>query len=215
MDVTVNMMRQQHRLAKSAKNGGVVSNSRGYAPLTVDMKIDLKVNLCCNFRMDKISSLFNDILLRAKSVGLNQKELASRAGIRQETLSRAKKRGTVDALTLEKLVKAVGADFSVVSVAASASAETFVQTTPIGLKDPKWMLAWSNPEIGNEVLIRKALLTARFATILQACLDFGVAPVAEQWSVLTREPELSARALPGLVNDILTNIKQGFAHAQG
>jgi hypothetical protein len=87
-------------------------------------------------------------------------------------------------------------------------------TAQVGLKDPKWMLAWSNPDIGDEVLIRKALMTARFTTILQACLDFGVTRVEEQWAILSRDPELSARTVPCLINDILDNIEKGFAHVQ-
>lgn len=159
------------------------------------IKIDFKVNSWCNFGMEKFSNLFEQILLQAKSVGLNQKELADRAGVRQETLSRAKKRGTVDATTLEKLANVLHADFSL---------------NQRGLRDPKWMLAWSNPSINDDVLIRKALLTARFSTILQACLEFGISRVTTQWQMVSGEVAHST----GLVNDILSNIRRGFEHAQ-
>ena len=84
----------------------------------------------------------------------------------------------------------------------------------INLRDPSWGLAWSNPAITDEVLIRKALLTERFSVILQACLDFGIDRVREQWAIISQEPELMSSRTCSLVGDILGNISTGFSQAR-
>ena len=83
----------------------------------------------------------------------------------------------------------------------------------VSLRDPSRSLTWSNPDISDEVLIRKALITGRFSFILQACLEFGLDAVRAQWSVVVQDPELTNPVIRALVGDILDNIARGFAQA--
>jgi len=54
------------------------------------------------------SDIINEIIEIAKKQNISQGELAARAGIRQETLSRAKKRSSLRFKTVEQLAKIVG-----------------------------------------------------------------------------------------------------------
>lgn len=83
----------------------------------------------------------------------------------------------------------------------------------VPLRDPSWGLAWSNPSISDDTLIRKALTTGRFSVILQACLDYGLERVRQQWSRVLQHPELTSPKLRWLTGDILDNISQGFSQA--
>ncbi|MEC4676805.1 MAG: helix-turn-helix transcriptional regulator [Nitrospirota bacterium] len=55
-----------------------------------------------------ISALLDQIILEGKKQGLEQKEIARKAGISQETLSRAKKASDIQLSTLIRLANAVG-----------------------------------------------------------------------------------------------------------
>lgn len=57
--------------------------------------------------MSSVNDLLTQILERAKQKGLKQKELAERAGISAETLSRAKKAGDMHLSSLHKLASIV------------------------------------------------------------------------------------------------------------
>lgn len=157
--------------------------------------------------MTDTSSILLQTLTRAKALHLDQKELASLAGVRQETISRAKKRGSLDSRTLDKLISAVGLALSL--QACERVSQDALKDKSTSLKDPRWGLSWSNPNINNQTLIQKALTTARFGAILQACLDFGIDDVEKQWDMIAEDSNSQS-----LVSDILTNIAEGFAHAQ-
>ena len=55
-----------------------------------------------------ISALLGQIILEGKKQGLEQKDVANKAGISQETLSRAKKASDIQLSTLIHLANAVG-----------------------------------------------------------------------------------------------------------
>ncbi len=55
-----------------------------------------------------ISELLEQIIVEAKKQGMEQKSLAEKAGISQETLSRAKKASDIQLSTLARLAGAVG-----------------------------------------------------------------------------------------------------------
>ncbi|GBE01808.1 helix-turn-helix protein [bacterium BMS3Bbin06] len=57
---------------------------------------------------DVISALLDQIILEGKKQGLEQKDIARKAGISQETLSRAKKASDIQLSTLIRLANAVG-----------------------------------------------------------------------------------------------------------
>ncbi len=52
--------------------------------------------------------LINEIIAAAKANNISQGELAARAGIRQETLSRAKKNPNINLKTFEELARIAG-----------------------------------------------------------------------------------------------------------
>jgi len=54
------------------------------------------------------TNIINEIIETAKANNINQSELASRAGIRQETLSRAKKNPNLNFTTVQQLAKIAG-----------------------------------------------------------------------------------------------------------
>jgi transcriptional regulator with XRE-family HTH domain len=54
------------------------------------------------------TELINAIIKAAHAHGISQGELASRVGIRQETLSRAKKNPTLSLKTFQEMAKVVG-----------------------------------------------------------------------------------------------------------
>ncbi|VAX32229.1 hypothetical protein MNBD_NITROSPIRAE02-818 [hydrothermal vent metagenome] len=66
---------------------------------------------------DIISTLLDQIILEGKKQGLEQKEIARKAGISQETLSRAKKASDIQLSTLIRLANAVGLKVALVPAA--------------------------------------------------------------------------------------------------
>jgi transcriptional regulator with XRE-family HTH domain len=54
------------------------------------------------------SGLLGQVLTTAKAAGIDQRELAQRAGIRPETLSRLKRKGRGDLDTLDRMAQVVG-----------------------------------------------------------------------------------------------------------
>lgn len=74
----------------------------------------------CGFKIDHMSkninlidsetvrSVLNSILTAAETKKLKEKELARRAGLRPETLSRMKSRGTGDFTLIDRLARVVG-----------------------------------------------------------------------------------------------------------
>ncbi len=61
------------------------------------------------------SEIINQIIARAKAQNISQGELAARAGIRQETLSRAKKKSNLRFKTIEQLAQIVGLQLKLIA----------------------------------------------------------------------------------------------------
>lgn len=61
------------------------------------------------------SRLLNQVLAAAKSAGIDQRELALRAGIRPETLSRLKSKKRGDFETLDRMARVVGLRLALVA----------------------------------------------------------------------------------------------------
>ena len=61
------------------------------------------------------SDIINQIIDTAKKQNISQGELADRAGIRQETLSRAKKNSNLRFKTIEQLAKIVGLQLKLIA----------------------------------------------------------------------------------------------------
>ncbi|MDP2832057.1 MAG: helix-turn-helix transcriptional regulator [Pseudomonadota bacterium] len=63
----------------------------------------------------EFSTSLNQVLAAAKSAGIDQRELAQRAGIRPETLSRLKRKGRGDFDTLDRMARVVGKRLTLVA----------------------------------------------------------------------------------------------------
>jgi len=63
----------------------------------------------------EFSSLLSEVLAAAKAAGIDQRELALRAGIRPETLSRLKRKGRGDFDTLDRMARVAGMRLSLVA----------------------------------------------------------------------------------------------------
>ncbi|BAV33697.1 hypothetical protein SCL_1386 [Sulfuricaulis limicola] len=72
------------------------------------------INLKSPSNSDPVRSTLNAILAAADIRKLKDKELAQLAGLRPETLSRMKTRGTADFTLIDRLARAVGLKLAVV-----------------------------------------------------------------------------------------------------
>ncbi len=61
------------------------------------------------------SNIINQIIEAAKAQNISQGELATRAGIRQETLSRARKNSTLRFKTVQQLAQIVGLQLKLIA----------------------------------------------------------------------------------------------------
>lgn len=159
-------------------------------------------------------SLVDTVLHAAQAQGLDQIRLARRAGLRAETVSRAKHRGTIDLGSLQALAQAVGLELSLrprpdTSPLPATGQRSTGQRSP--LADPKWGLAWSNPDAPAEALVRNALAHGNFDLLLQAVLGHGMDTVRTQWRQVA--PTLPSRARQE-VERKLRNIEQGLNDAE-
>lgn len=162
--------------------------------------------------MSLAQGLLNQILLAAQSRGMDQASLAKAAGLSRETISRAKKRGTIDLASIEALANVTGLSLSLSSASESSPAIEHPGATKASpLADPKWGLAWSNSAIASETLIRSALLKAGFAVLLEAVKAHGLEEVLRQWAVVGPTMKATPRAE---VERKLKNIEMGIKHAE-
>jgi hypothetical protein len=75
-------------------------------------------------------------------------------------------------------------------------------------------LVWSVSRPDAKTLIRAALLAPRFHTILDACLEFGLAQVKTEWRILNDDGGPEVRRPAPEVDRILRHIEEGYADAQ-
>jgi transcriptional regulator with XRE-family HTH domain len=158
-------------------------------------------------------SLLSQVIEAARTAQLDQAHLAHAAGVAPETISRAKKRGTIDLRTLQALAQAAGLTLTL-SGSAPAPSVLVGPTRRSSLADPSRGLAWSNAAISDEALVRNALKKGSFNLVLEAVLEHGLPFVQRQWALMRSDSEvgLSARALVDISRK-LANIERGLSHA--
>lgn len=155
--------------------------------------------------------LIDAVLAAARRQGLDQRQLAERAGLRPETVSRAKRRGTLDLASLQALAGVVGLELALQPgqrYDAPPPSPPTVARSPLAA--PQWGLAWSNPDAPPEALLRNALAHGRFDLLLQAVIGHGLDAVLQQWQQVA--PTLPARARKE-VQRKLNNIEKGWTDA--
>lgn len=159
--------------------------------------------------MSITTQLLNQILASARQAGLDQAHLAQAAGLAPETLSRAKKRGTMDLASIDALARVTGLQLGLLSRSDRLGMKATAQRSP--LADPQWGLSWSNPDVDRETLIRNALTKGSFILLLEAIKAHGLEEVLAQWTQVKPglKPPLQAE-----VERQLRNIREGASHAQ-
>ena len=100
--------------------------------------------------------------------GLTKRELARRAGVRPELLSRLNTQQGSDTRTLEKLADALNLD---IVLQPRALTDSPSKARRLGLSLP---YDWSNPEISDIALIRKVLEYANLADLTRLAIEFGI-----------------------------------------
>jgi transcriptional regulator with XRE-family HTH domain len=161
-------------------------------------------------------SLLDQVIDAAKAASMDQARLAQAAGIAPETLSRAKKRGSMDLHTLQALAQAAGLalTLSAKAHAASAVVAPAASSRRSTLAEPAYGLAWSNASMSHEVLVRNALLKGTYHLVLEAVMAHGLPFVQQQWTLMQADPDvpLSVRARQD-VSRKLRNIERGMRDA--
>ena len=166
--------------------------------------------------MERGISLIDQIIEAAKAKGVSQKELATRAQTTEETLSRAKKRGSAKLDLVQSLAKAAGVEIGIVRASVFKAATRKSQRTAVsaeGFREKYRQFAWSSPNASADMVLRRVLLRPAFQTLLAASLEFGVDKVMDEWNALKVEggPE-TLRAAP-ITDRILKNIRNGQQQA--
>jgi DNA-binding phage protein len=177
--------------------------------------------------MDKAihQSLLEAVLAAARRVGMDQSKLAEVAGLAPETLSRSKKRKSMEVQTLAALAQAAGLELAIQQkkTRARAQGHTVLALPPRKaeasanppLSDPRWGLSWSSQSPKPEALVRNALKKGNYAPVLQAVLEYGSPFVQEQLLALRATGELQASTDSGeALASMLRNIEKGISRAQ-
>jgi transcriptional regulator with XRE-family HTH domain len=129
---------------------------------------------------------------------LTKREIAQRAGLRPEMLSRLDSQRSCETHTLEKLADALGLEI-VFQPKRPAVAPSKAQR--LGLSLP---FDWSNPEISDIALIRKVLEYGNLADLTRLALEFGI-------TTLETEAERMPATLTRAAQHVLPNIRHALA----
>jgi transcriptional regulator with XRE-family HTH domain len=138
-------------------------------------------------------NLLGVVIAAAKAAGMDQKKLAREAGISAETISRAKRRGTVDLDTLHRLAEVAGLSLQLVSA-----------------KEP----TAPTPKPPGQALVREALRQGQYSGILDAAVQFGIDYVRGEWAAICVDDTALSPKTRAHINTMLHNIATGFNQAQ-
>ncbi|WP_411880532.1 hypothetical protein [Polaromonas sp. YR568] len=177
--------------------------------------------------MDKAihQSLLEDVLSAARRVGMDQSKLAEVAGLAPETLSRSKKRRSMEVQTLAALAQAAGLELTVQhpqrrpefqrQTAPAIPSRESKKSADLPLSNPRWGLSWSSRSPKPEALVRNALKKGNYAPVLQAVLEYGSPFVQKQLEALHATGELKPSTESGAaLEKMLRNIEKGIRRAQ-
>ncbi len=159
--------------------------------------------------------LLQQVLKAAQARGVDQACLAEEAGLKPETISRAKKRVGMELNTIARLASVVGLQVVLQPVPVPAKTDETQHAPTVSaspLSKARFGLAWSNPGAQEGPLLRKALLQGRFDAILEAAAHDGVPFVRRQMQQLRESGDLSAD-LNAKLERLLKSIERGFADA--
>lgn len=152
------------------------------------------------------SPLVEQILNAASRQGLTQRDVALRAGVAPETLSRLKHGGNPSLDVLNRLARAAGVEIRVAS-------GPLPEQESRAFRERYKHLAWSNSKASEETLLVQALLKPRFQTLLDASVEFGLERVTAEWHRLSEQHKAEAARVASSVTRILGNIERGYHKA--
>ena len=160
------------------------------------------------------TAILQEVFAAAAARGLTQKQLAASAGIREETLSRLKKHGSPRLSVVEDLARAAGVEL----VVRSRSGGAAPAVSPPPSEAPRFReryrtLLWSNPKAPDEVLLRRALVRPTFRMLLDAAVEFGPETLRREWEGLLACEDPEVRRVRPATEQLLRNIRDGFALA--
>jgi transcriptional regulator with XRE-family HTH domain len=142
--------------------------------------------------MHTLQAITTEIFSRCAALGWSQSELARRAGVARESVSRLRSRSDADFSLLHKLCEALGLQLSA------------NDAQPLRLSFP---YDWSNSTMPADSVIAAVLERGIFADVLEVARYYGVARVRQQFN--PAQFDLPARTLQRM----LGNIESGFAAA--
>ncbi len=137
--------------------------------------------------MTGLSLVQSQIFSRSQELGWTHTELARRAGVARETVSRLKQRRDADFSLLSKLCQALGLTIEL------------RQEQPLRLNFP---YNWSNPAMSPEAMMVAILERGLFEDVLEA---------ARYWGLERLQTAANEQALSPTVQRMLRNIAAGFA----
>jgi transcriptional regulator with XRE-family HTH domain len=137
--------------------------------------------------MSPLQIIVLSILKRSQALGLSQTELALRAGVARESVSRLGKRDDADFKLLHKLAAAVGLQ---------------IQASPLDDLRLSFPYDWSNSAITVDALILNVLEREIFADVVEVCRYFGL-PKVQALAVRKISESVSLARM-------LNNISRGF-----
>lgn len=159
-------------------------------------------------------SIIDDLIHAAKQRGVSQKELALRAGIPAESISRAKRSGVANLRTLKAMAEAVDVQIGIVASQArpSNAAAHGGRTMPVFAQRHK-SLVWSNANASIDTLLRAALVKPQFDQLLEAATEFGIDRLNALWRGLQKRPDAATLRAAPITNRILKHIQDGYQQA--
>ena len=170
-----------------------MSNSSSHPPLTR--------------RYSDLHGVLETVLANARDLGLDEVALAAKAHVSPDAMTQAKNGGPIDWETVVLLAQAVDLDLAVIAVPRSYSAKRS------SLADPRFGLAWSNPDAPTDALIARAIERGAFDLILRAAHEHGIAQVAEVLARMREEGDTMESTL-AFAERALRNIAIGAEQAK-
>jgi hypothetical protein len=71
-------------------------------------------------------------------------------------------------------------------------------------------LVWSNPDAGDSIRLRAALIRPRFEVLLDCVEVFGLERLESEWTCLLADDSPESRRAAPAVNRMLANIRRGL-----
>ena len=153
-------------------------------------------------------NLVEKLLQLAAQRGFTQRHLASAAGVKEESISRAKARGSAQLRLVQSLAEA--AQIEVALVPRSMGPSPALTTNPAEFRAKHRALVWSNTTASDDILIRRTLVRPEFDRMVDAVAAFGLEKIELEWQILLDDNDPDARRARSITERLLRNARAGF-----